>query len=78
MLGGAEVLGQPAFGVHARMLDLPVAIEQHHGRARRRIGGQRADEVLPSLRDPPRTLEAGTHEIRSAGAPGARWETHER
>jgi hypothetical protein len=45
------------------MLDLPVAIEQHDGRARRRIGLERADEVLASLRDPPRTLEPGTHEI---------------
>ena len=63
VLGRPEVLGEPALGVEARVLDLAVAVEQHDGGARRRIGGERADEARARLRGPQRVLEAGAHEI---------------
>jgi hypothetical protein len=44
------VLGEPALGVKARVLDLAVAVEQHNGGARRWIGGERADEAYPRFR----------------------------
>ena len=45
------------------MLDLAVAVEQHDGGARRRIGGERADEACARLRGPQRVLEGGAHEV---------------
>jgi hypothetical protein len=63
VLGRPEVLGEPALGVEVRVLDLAVAVEQHDGGARRRIGGERADEAPARLRGPQRVLEAGAHEI---------------
>jgi hypothetical protein len=58
-----EVLGEPAPGVEARVLDLAVAVEQHDGGARRRVGGQRAHEAPARLRGPERVLEAGAHHV---------------
>ena len=63
MLGRPEVLGEPALGGEARVLDLAVAVEQHDGGARRRIARERADEAPARLRCPQRVLEAGAHEI---------------
>src|SRR5215207_1634280 len=57
MVGLAEVLGQPTPGLGAGELDLAIAVEQHHRRARRRIVGERADEAPARLRGPQRTLE---------------------
>src|SRR4051794_22199299 len=57
------MFGEPALGVEARLLNLAVAVEQHDRGARRRIGGERADEAPARLRRPQRTLEAGAHEI---------------
>ena len=45
------------------MLDLAIAVEQHDGGARRRIGGERAGEARARLRAPQRVLEARAHEI---------------
>ena len=64
MLSRPEVLGEPALGVDARLFDLAVAVEQHNGGARRRAGGERADEPLARLRIPQRNLDAGAHEIK--------------
>jgi hypothetical protein len=50
-------------GVEARVLDLPVAVEQDDGGAGRRIGRERADEPSARLGGPQRVLEARTHEI---------------
>src|SRR4051794_27196410 len=57
------MLGEPALGLEARLLDLAVAVEQHDRGARRRIGGERADEAPARLRGPQRVLEAGAREI---------------
>src|SRR5580765_3060598 len=54
---------EPALGIEAGVLDLAVAVEQHDGGARRRIGGERADEAPARLRGPQRVLDAGAHEI---------------
>jgi hypothetical protein len=59
----ARVLGEPALGVKARVLDLAVAVEQHDGGARRRIGRERADEACARFRGPQRVLQGGPHEI---------------
>jgi hypothetical protein len=53
------VLGEPALGVKARVLDLAVAVGQHDGAARRRIGRERADEACARFRGPQRVLQAG-------------------
>ena len=45
------------------MLDLTVAIEQHHGGARRRVGGERAIEPLAGPGLLKRGLEGRPHEI---------------
>src|SRR5512132_1727957 len=63
MLGRPKVLGEPALGVGARVLDLAVAVEQHDGGAWRRIGGEGADEACARFRSPQRVLESGAHEI---------------
>jgi len=46
------------------VLDLAVTVEQHNGGARRRGGGERAEEPLASLRLPQRGLEDRAYEIK--------------
>ena len=62
MLGRPEALGEPTLGVEARELDLAVAVEQHDGGARRRVGHERAGEA-PARCGPQRVLEAGAHDV---------------
>ena len=63
VLGRAVVLAEPALGVEGRVLDLAVAVEQQHGCARRRIGGEGADEPPARLGGLQRVLEGRAHEI---------------
>ena len=49
--------------VTGRELDLAVAVEQHDGGARRRVGGERADEAPARLRGSQRVLEPGAGEV---------------
>jgi hypothetical protein len=64
VLSRPEVLGEPALGVEARLLNLAIVVEQHNGGARRRGGGERADEPLARLRIPQRGIEHRPHEIK--------------
>ena len=63
MLGCVEVLGEPTVGVRTRELDLAVAVEQHDGGPRRRIGGERMDEAAAGLNGSQRALEHGASDV---------------
>jgi hypothetical protein len=63
MFGRVEVLGEPTVGVGARELDLAVAVEQHDGGARRRVGGERMGEAAARLFGAQRALEHGASDV---------------
>ena len=73
VLGCPEVLGEPALGVEAGVFDLAVAVEQHNGGARRRAGGERADEPLARLRIPQRDLTPGRTRSSTSRSRSENW-----
>jgi hypothetical protein len=63
VLGRPEVLGEPALGIDAGELDLPIAVQEHHGGARHRLGGQHAIQALARQRGSQRVLEARVGDV---------------
>lgn len=62
VLGRPEVL-EPALGIDAGELDLPIAVQEHHGGARHRLGGQHAIQALARPRGSQRVLEARVGDV---------------